>query len=544
MAPRNRLPITRATFVRPVLSALAMATVSMSAHALSLGRFQVLSSLGEPLRAEIEISLASAEESQDLRAQIAPLRNFQQAGMAFNPALEGVSANIENRGGRLFVVLQGRKPMQDTFVDLILETQWSTGRLVRNYALLLNLAPAKTPATPAPAAVALPASPAPARADAAPLNRPDIPDASSAATPPAAAAPTPTPTPAVQGGSPAPQGRGLTVAPGQTASQLALAHMPTSVSLDQMLVAMLRNNPEAFIEDNVNLIRAGAVLQMPSADQALQTPALEARQIVIAQTHDFVAYSRRLAESPLQVLNGPNRETSGKVTTEVQTAPGALDNQDTLTLSKTQVGKSKAEVKVAAEREAREASEQMAELNKNIEDLNSLVAAASAKRQPTDDPSASSGWSVQDGLAGKPFWMWGAGLAALLGLLLWRRSRSSASDDSYAPSYDDIPYAAPSGAPPAAPSAGMPDAPADAPRIPPEMSSIDLDLPANPVPDPEFMAAPSQNSPNTDAAKLELAQLLLSKGDTDIARSLLQSVLASEHSEHKAKALKLLGQTQ
>ena len=152
MAIRNRLPAIRATFVRPMLTALAMATGSMSAPALSLRRFQVLSSLGEPLRAEVEISLASAEESQGLQAQIAPLRNFQQAGMEFNPSLEGVSASIDNRNGRWFIVLQGRKPMQDTFVDLILETQWSTGRLVRNYALLLNLAPAKTPATPAPAA--------------------------------------------------------------------------------------------------------------------------------------------------------------------------------------------------------------------------------------------------------------------------------------------------------------------------------------------------------------------------------------------------------
>ena len=76
------------------------------------------------------------------------------------------------------------------------------------------------------------------------------------------------------------------------------------------------------------------------------------------------------------------------------------------------------------------------------------------------------------------------------------------------------------------------------------MSSIDLDLPANPVPDPEFMAAPSQNSPNTDAAKLELAQLLLSKGDTDIARSLLQSIVSGNNGEHKAKAQQLLGQTQ
>lgn len=545
MPHRNRMHPTRPTSVRPMLTALVIATGSMSAHALTLGRFQVLSGMGEPLRAEVEINPASAEESQGLRAQIATPKSFQQAGMEYNPALEGVSTSIDNRGGRSFVVLQGRKPVQDTFIDLILETQWATGRLVRNYALLLNSAASKPqPTTPQPT-VALPATASPVPATSAPqprveYNAQNVPvyrfdpvDTASASSPKATAAAETGPTgmPAVQA---TPAGTlhnpSVTVISGQTASHLALEHLPASVSLDQMLVAMLRNNPHAFIEDNVNLVRAGAVLQMPTSEQAQQTSAHEARQIVIAQTRDFAAYARRLAESPLKIVNGPNREASGKVTTEVQSAPDAQASQDTLTLSKSQIGKNSAEVKVAAEREAREASEQMAELNKNIDDLNSLVAAASTAKGSTAQPTASAGSAVPEGLADKPLWMWGAGLAALLGLLLWKRNRKTPSTNPFAPSYDDLPPAPPQTAPTASP------------EIPPEMARIDLNLPVNPVPSAPPPTAQHPASQDTDAAKMELAQLLLAKGDRDIARTLVQSVAATGSDALKARALQLLGQ--
>ena len=542
MPHRNRLSVICPRSARPMLTALAIATGSLSAHALTLGRLQVLSSMGEPLRAEVEVNPASAEETRGLRAEIATPRSFQQAGMEYNPALEGVSTSIDNRGERSFIVLQGRKPVQDTFVDLILETQWSTGRLVRNYALLLNSASSKPQQAAPQTAVALPAATSTSPGTATSTGQPRVeynaqnvpvyrfdPVDTAKAAPSAATAAGGTDTPAVQTRLATPQGTTVTVAPGQTASHLALAHMPTSVSLDQMLVAMLRNNPHAFIEDNVNLVRAGAVLQMPSPEQAQQTSAQQARQIVIAQTRDFAAYARRLAESPLKIVNGPGREASGKVAAEVQAAPDAQASEDTLTLSKSQVGKNSAEVKLAAEREAREASDQTAELNKNIEDLNSLLAAASAAKESTAAPAAAATAALPEGLTGKPLWMWGAGLAALLGLLLWKRNRNNTSSSTFAPSYDDVP-------------AASSNVSADAPSIPPEMASIDLNLPANPIPAPAAASTQPQVRQDTDAAKLELAQLLLSKGDTDIARTLVQSVAANGIGEYKARALQMLGQ--
>ena len=545
MLTSRRLLCAPSTLARPFLAAVVIATGSMSSHALSLGRLQVLSGMGEPLRAEVEVNPSSPEQLQNLRAQLAPVSSFQQAGMEYNRALEGLSASVEQRNGRTFIVLLGRQPVQDNFVDLILETQWSTGRLVRNYALLLNAATPKPLQSSAPhTGNAMPAAASPAVSSsrlsepvAVEYNTQNIPvyrfgsaaDASPAANRTASPAPPEKPMamPAVQSAAPTASANTVTVARGQTASHLAVAHMSGSVSLDQMLIAMLRHNPHAFIEGNVNLIRAGAELQMPSVQQAMQVPVLEARQIVLAQTEDFAAYTRRLAESPLAVVNGSAREVSGKVSARVQTHPDLQASQDTLTLSKTQIGQTSAEVRIAAEREAREASEQMAELSQNIKELNSMVSAAASAR--TSPPAEGLASTSQDGPQPKPIWMWGAGLAALLmGLLLWRRNRQSPASPNFAPSYDDLPE-------PALPSG------VESTGIPAAMSRIDLNLPTD-----AQSAAPQppidDTANETNIAKLELARLLLAKGDVEIARTLIESVVASGTDEQKASAHELLGQ--
>eukprot|EP01038_Epipyxis_sp_PR26KG_P018947 gene18947-26824_t len=88
---------------------------------------------------------------------------------------------------------------------------------------------------------------------------------------------------------------GVTVQAGDTAGRIANAYKPAGVSLDQMLVAMMRTNPDAFIQGNVNRLRAGAVLQMPDQAAAQSTTAPEARQILAAQARDFNDFRRKLA---------------------------------------------------------------------------------------------------------------------------------------------------------------------------------------------------------------------------------------------------------
>jgi len=79
----------------------------------------------------------------------------------------------------------------------------------------------------------------------------------------------------------------LTVKAGDTASKIASVNKPSGVSLDQMLVALLRSNPDAFVNDNLNRIRAGAVVTVPNAESASSISAAEASRIVVAQSKDF-----------------------------------------------------------------------------------------------------------------------------------------------------------------------------------------------------------------------------------------------------------------
>lgn len=170
----------------------------------------------------------------------------------------------------------------------------------------------------------------------------------------------------------------MTVASGDTAGRIANAYRPASVSLDQMLVAMMRANPNAFIQGNVNRLKAGAVLQMPDQAAAQATPAPEARQILAAQARDFNEFRRKLAgAAPSTEVAAAQRSATGTVQTRVEDNKPATTAPDKLTLSKGSVaGQKAAEDQVAKDKQAAEAATRMAELSKNITDLNKLGTAS------------------------------------------------------------------------------------------------------------------------------------------------------------------------
>ena len=550
MPQRDRLFRLSPPHARLCLTAALLLTGSLGAQAITLGRFQTLSGIGEPLRAEIEITSMGEQNAPGLRAQVAPPPVFRQQGMEFNPALEGLTTTIERRsGGQAVIVLQGSKPVQDNFLDLILETQWAGGRLARNYAVLLgNMAPAALPTArptpaPAPAPAALPSTPidpsSPVRVE---LNRENIPvyrfdnpEPRQEANNPASGLQAPAAQRAFTEGARAPAATSgqdvVTVESGQTASGLALSYMPPSVTMDQMLIAMLRENPQAFIQENVNLVRAGATLRMPTAEQAQQTSPQQARAMVLLQHRAFADYARRLAENPLQLGKQEARETGGQVTDKHLQQPGQSTVQDTLKLSKPSDAANSPEAKLAAQQQAREASEQVDALQKSVADLQALMSASEASASP-------SGMGPGSESTPRSLWLWAAGLAVLLGAGLWWRNRRRVDEPDFAPAYDD------EGSRP--PHLG--DGPAVDP-IPAQMSRIDLDLkpapsapaaPVAPVPPPSA-PAPAVNS-DTESAKLDLAALLITKGDTAIARSLIESVLVSGSAEHRARALQMFNQ--
>ena len=362
---------------------------SQQAQALALGRMTIQSALGEPLRAEVDIADINPEEAASLKAAVASPEAFRAAGLDYNAvAAAGLVIKLERRpDGRAYLRVSSSRPVTEPFVDLIIEAKWASGRISRDYTMLLdppNLRARATPVEPSAALLsraplaAVPVSPSPATAPSVPVPaaRPQAPRSS---LPPAVALrPGPSVKPPVAERVPA-RDKQLTVKRGDTASGIAAQNKPTSVSLDQMLVALLRGNPDAFIDGNVNRIKSGAVLDIPGAEAANAVSTSEATQTIVAQSKDFNAFRRKLAgNAPVTLITSADRQAVGKVQAKVEDRAPANATPDKLTLSKGQI-QSKAtsadEENIARDKQARATASRIAELSKNIAELNQLTAA-------------------------------------------------------------------------------------------------------------------------------------------------------------------------
>lgn len=377
------------------LAAAAFATTaftSLSASALTLGALRVDSALGENLRAEIAIPQATPAELSNLIVQIAPPEAFRARGLDYSAAASSINVQlVQKPDGTALLQLRSNAPLNDPFVDLIVDTQWNTGSMQRSYTLLLD--PPSTPRSAAPATAAAPQITAPQVTAPAPVSVTGKTYSSS----PRIRATTPPAQPVVAAAAPAPasaQNEAVRVRSGDTAGRIANANRPAGVSLDQMLVAMLRSNPNAFINGNVNRLRAGTVLQIPSREQALETSAQEARQIVAAQSRDFNAYRRSLAaKAPQAAVQAAARSASGQVQAQVSESRANAETADKLTLSKGAIQTAAEEEKLAAQKQAEAQESRLSELQRNLAELNELAqsstpASANASTQPTETPAA------------------------------------------------------------------------------------------------------------------------------------------------------------
>ncbi|WP_165393314.1 FimV/HubP family polar landmark protein [Rivibacter subsaxonicus] len=350
----------------------------------------VQSALGETLRAEIEVNSITPEEAATLKVRVAPADSYRAAGVDYNAVLPGTSVSLQRRAdGKPVLRVTSDRVVQEPFVDMILELDWSSGRLVREYTMLFDPPVARAPApVPGTAPLATPAPVAPRAAAPTPMA-------------PRAVAPAPAPAPApVAPARPAETvaaGTGpdqVVVQPGDTLSGIAGRTRRGGVSLDQMLVSLYRANPGAFIESNMNRLRSGAKLDVPSAEQAAGISASEAKQIIQAQSADFGAYRERLASGVKAAAPSATRQAGGQVQAEVQDRkPAAAPSGDKLTLSKGAAVASKETAQVAASREQKDSAARMAELSKNVEELKKLqgAAAGSAPGVPGAKPGVALG---------------------------------------------------------------------------------------------------------------------------------------------------------
>jgi pilus assembly protein FimV len=384
--------------------AAALSLAVPSAHAAGLGKITVLSSLGQPLLAEIEIVQLQPGEEEGLIARLPSADAFTAAGIEISPILNSVRFVIQRRNNRPVVRITSTQAVNDPFLEMLVELQWNSGRLVREYTFLLDPAEYKAqqqaviaaapavkpaPAAPAPEVKPEPAAPAVAAAAAAEVAKPEA-AAEAKPEPAAEAKPEPKPEPKIEAQplpvtpptpAAAPPQSMYEVRKGDTLGGIARQNLPAGVTLNQMLIALYRTNPDAFIRDNINLVRAGHILNIPDADAVGTVERADANRLVSAHIADFNEYRSRLAGAPVAAEGAPGqRESTGRIEPKPAAAPPA-GTQDQLKLSKADPQKPSAagsraaqgDDAVARERAMKEAQSRVTDLEKNVADLQKLL---------------------------------------------------------------------------------------------------------------------------------------------------------------------------
>lgn len=229
-----------------LLAAVVVLAPSISS-AIGLGKLTVLSRMGQPLLAEIDLVSAQKDEISTLSANLASLEAYRGSQLQYNAALTELSFQLAKRpDGQSYLKLSSRQGVSDPFVDLLVELKWASGSLLRQYSALLDpLDYAPTLAqVPVAAAVAV-ASPLPAAS----VNTPVVLTVAQPQTAP--------PVSADYG----------PIKRGETLSKIAVKLKPQGVSVEQMMVGIFRSNPQAFIKNNMNRIKANEMLNIPGMEQ-------------------------------------------------------------------------------------------------------------------------------------------------------------------------------------------------------------------------------------------------------------------------------------
>ena len=245
-----------------VLLALVVPTF---VNALGLGKLELQSALNQPFKARVELVSATADELDSLKVSLADQKAFDRAGIQRTFLLTRLRFTVQEfEEGPDYIQISSSDPIREPFLNFLLEINWSKGRLFREYTVLLD----PPTYTASKKAVVHPQSPVVEIDSDDHLVVYDL-DYKPSTTEPArttSAYETPTyeaPTISYSG-----SGDYGPAVSGDTLWSIARVARPdSSVSIQQMMLAILRANPEAFIENNINGLKRGAILQMPDAPE-------------------------------------------------------------------------------------------------------------------------------------------------------------------------------------------------------------------------------------------------------------------------------------
>ena len=337
----------------------------LTSGAIGLGDIRSSSHLNQPLNAKIELLSVNTQEAQQIQVKLASVDVFNRVGIDRPAYLNSLKFSSTIQNGKPVILVSSNQPIKEPFLNFLLEVSWPQGQLLKEYTVLLD------PPVLMQAASALDNNAASIRAEPkatgfvkrAPENNDNVTPASNPATKQVKLSTPPHLTNKANAPQPATKKSKYRVKSGDTLYKVAARVKTSGVSTDQMMLALFRANPKAFNNGNINSLKAGSTLAVPSTDNAQAIATNTAQQAVRQHYTEWKQFRKKLAGQTVaqQALSTPPSTT---VTTQTTSPPPATDTVKAKTAHLEVLGgesESQASQKVAAAGKA-----QIAQLEKQL----------------------------------------------------------------------------------------------------------------------------------------------------------------------------------
>jgi pilus assembly protein FimV len=350
-----------------------------SLMALGLGEMQLESFLNEPLKASVDLLNMGELHEDEIRVRLATTEDFDKLGLERAYFLTTVTFEVVSNGqGGAQILIRSEEPVLEPYLDFVVEARWPSGRLLREYTVLVDppVFSQSTPVVSASERVSATEGAAPADGVPAPVDYNELYQSRSSRVDMRGLAAGDAPQREYTGssaGAPAPGSR-YTIRRDQTLWEIASQAKPPGTSVHQMMLDIQRLNPDAFINGNINRIKAGYVIYLPTAQDIssgdVSTALAEVREQNQAwrEGRDNASYtsrgpSLRISAEP-EAADAAQSSAPGRAGTE--TAQAGESQQPTSSADT-------AAAKAAAELPASDTQARLAALEQQLETLQRIV---------------------------------------------------------------------------------------------------------------------------------------------------------------------------
>lgn len=350
----------RKSKIKKILLAICLVFMPFYGYAVGLGQLSVSSGLGEPLNVEIELLSVTPEELSTLSAAIASEDAYAVQGIARFGVHGDIKVDlVKNITGSPVLRLRSSQSISDPYLDILIQVDWASGRLLHEYMILLD----------PPGYKELISETSEEAGNLAFIQQDEVAATGNISE--------------------------LITSRGDTLNAIAKEMQVEGVSLDQMLIGLFEANKNAFSKSNINQLKVGKIIKAPAKESLMAIDLGRARQAVTAHAASWKAYRNTLADTvaiaPVIEENEQKQFVAGKIAS-AEDMPTLVKSgsQDVVKLSAGDKSTAKEakesagdldtkisalqEEATAREKVLKESQERTAALEKQIEDMQKLLA--------------------------------------------------------------------------------------------------------------------------------------------------------------------------